>query len=218
MRERSSLLENAIRDVPVIGLIRRATVEDARAAARAAVEGGLKALEITLDSPTPGDAIRAAVELVGDRLLVGAGTVRRAAQVELVAEAGGSFVVSPHLSPSVFYAAAGRGLDFLPGVLTPTEVESAIELLSTDRRPPLLKLFPSGPLGPGYVRDLLGPFPEAGFVCTGGLDADSARNFLDAGAFGVALGSALFPPSCRCGAPPEMSMRVRTIVHQLSSP
>jgi 2-dehydro-3-deoxyphosphogluconate aldolase/(4S)-4-hydroxy-2-oxoglutarate aldolase len=93
----------------------------------------------------------------------------------------------------------------LPGALTPTEVERA------SRWSPLVKLFPAGRLGPGYVRDLRAPFPDVALVPTGGVTVDDARLFLDAGAAAVALGSSLVNASS-IAAPNDLADSARRVL------
>ena len=106
---------------------------------------------------------------------------------ELAIDIGANFLVSPGLSSSIVKVAQLRGVAVLPGVATPSEIQKAISLGLQ-----AVKLFPVSQLGgAGYVRALRGPFPEVGFVPTGGVDFGSIDSFLEAGAIGVGLGSEL---------------------------
>lgn len=112
------------------------------------------------------------------------------AQVASADEAGARFVVAPGLFPDAVRAADAAGLPTLPGVMTPTESYRALELSL-----PVQKLFPASAHGPSGLRTLHGPFPEAQFVAVGGVNADTAQSYLDAGAAGVGIASALNPQS-----------------------
>jgi 2-dehydro-3-deoxyphosphogluconate aldolase/(4S)-4-hydroxy-2-oxoglutarate aldolase len=139
----------------------------------ALIAAGLDLVEITLRTRPALDAIRAAS--TNERLLVGAGTVINAAQVDAAAAAGARFIVSPGISAEVVERCRELGLLCLPGVATPTDIMAAIALgLDT------LKLFPAGTIGgPAAVKALSGPFPQVRFIPTGGITAETARSYLD---------------------------------------
>jgi len=109
--------------------------------------------------------------------------------VESSRTAGARFTVAPGFNPVIAQASVDAGMPHLPGVATPTEVEQALAQGYT-----WLKAFPASILTPAWIKAMAGPFPEANFVCTGGIDSRNARAFLDAGARGVAVGSALESP------------------------
>ncbi len=117
---------------------------------------------------------------------VGAGTIVRSEQVDLVAGIGAAFTVSPGLDPEVVRASWAAGLPALPGVGTATDVQLAVKLGLT-----WLKAFPASVLTPAWFAAMRGPFPQVRFCATGGVDAVNASTFLDAGAQMVAVGSAL---------------------------
>jgi 2-dehydro-3-deoxyphosphogluconate aldolase / (4S)-4-hydroxy-2-oxoglutarate aldolase len=153
--------------------------------AAALADAGVRAVELSL-------AADGAVETIADwrsrfpSLLVGAGTVLDAEQARAVLDAGAQFMISPGVEAAVASVARDRGVPHIPGAATPTEIRACV-----DQGAELIKLFPAGPLGTGYLRQLLGPFPRLRLVPTGGIDLDNARAFLDAGATAVAVGSAL---------------------------
>jgi 2-dehydro-3-deoxyphosphogluconate aldolase/(4S)-4-hydroxy-2-oxoglutarate aldolase len=174
-----------IRRERVVAILRRVADVDTRI--EALVSAGIGVVEVTLDAP---DAL-AAIELARARgdVTVLAGTVRRADQVDAAAGAGAEAIVSPGFSAAVVARAAELGLPAIPGALTPTEIEAAWSGGAA-----LVKLFPAGLGGPRYVRDVLAPLADLPLLVTGGVDADNARAFLDAGAVAVGLGSALDDP------------------------
>lgn len=180
--------EKHIRTGRLIAIIRvpSLTPESAQALTSVLVEEGVRALEFTLTSGGALEAIAAARQVAGDRAAVGAGTVLYEHQVDSVADAGGQFIVSPNVSPLVIARANELGLVPLPGALTPTEVQLAVESGA-----PLVKLFPAQPGGLAYLRSLQGPLDQVAFVPTGGVGIDEIEAFLSAGAVAVALGSAL---------------------------
>jgi 2-dehydro-3-deoxyphosphogluconate aldolase / (4S)-4-hydroxy-2-oxoglutarate aldolase len=172
----------AIRSRRIVAILRR-VAEPARVV-QALREGGIGVVEITLDSPAALETIRRLRDDPG--LVVLAGTVRTADEARAAAEAGAQACVGPALVPEVLEACRGAGLPAIPGAMTPTEVETAWRLGAA-----MVKLFPAARLGPGYVRDLRGPFADVPLLVTGGVDGSNAAAFLRAGAAAVAVGSAL---------------------------
>ena len=156
----------------------------------ALVEGGVLGIEITFTTPEAPRVIRDLDAEYGDGILLGAGTVITREQVDLAAEAGSTFLVSPGCDPELLPAMLETGLLVLPGVLTPSEVMLAHRLGA-----PAVKLFPGSSGGPSYLKALLGPFPDISFVPTGGVSVDNAQDWFAAGARAVGAGSALAPPS-----------------------
>jgi Entner-Doudoroff aldolase len=157
--------------------------------ARALADAGLDVIEVTLDHPAALDALRAMADALPDHVLLGAGTVRRPDQVTSAAAAGARFCVSPNVDAAVIRASLADGLEPLPGACTATEVAAAL-----DAGARMLKLFPAGPLGPGYLRALRGPFPDVPFMPTGGVSASNVADWFAAGVIAVGAGSEL------CGA------------------
>ena len=147
----------------------------------------------------------------GGRLLVGAGTVLTGAQAESAIRAGADFLVSPHFDPALVRLAQENGLPFVPGVMSPTEVASALAMGLR-----ILKLFPAGSLGPGYVKDLLGPFADAKLLCTGGIKPADAPSYVRAGAVGVGLGSALLHmPDAEAGRWEPIARNARALLESV---
>lgn len=169
----------------------------------ALVAGGLNSIEITIESP---EALGAIVAVAGADIVVGAGTVMSVPDAERAVAAGAQFVVSPHLDPDLVGWALANGVAHVPGALSPTEVASA-----WGSRPAAVKVFPASLGGPGYVRSLLGPFPDASLIPTGGVDADNIVEFLDAGAIAVGVGSWLTSHSDP-GVVAERASRLRSKV------
>jgi 2-dehydro-3-deoxyphosphogluconate aldolase/(4S)-4-hydroxy-2-oxoglutarate aldolase len=177
-------LRDALRVDGVMAILRYRDGGDLAAAVEGLCAGGVRVLEITVDTPGGWEAIAAAAAVPGR--LIGAGTVTTADQVRRLAGLGGRFVVSPGLDADVVTAAREHGLATFPGVVTGTEVLAA-RRLGVD----FLKLFPAGALGPRYLSELRGPFADVDFVPTGGIGLDEVRAWLAAGALAVALGSSL---------------------------
>jgi len=172
---------------PVMAILRGMGVERSAALSRTAWDLGIDSVEVPLQTEEDERALREVVRLAAERgKLVGAGTIVAAEQVAVARAAGAAYVVSPGLDPAVVRAAQASGIPILPGVATPSEVQLAMSLGLT-----WLKAFPATWLGAGWFRHISGPFPQARFVATGGIDASNAAEFLDAGVKVVAVGSAL---------------------------
>ncbi len=159
--------------------------------ARTAWDLGIDVVELPIQSDADVEALAAVVAAGREEgRLVGAGTVVSTRHVELAASAGAAFTVSPGFDAEVVRASAAAGMPPLPGVATASEVQAAMALGLT-----WLKAFPASLLGAGWFRAMAGPFPDARFVATGGMDASNAGAFLDAGVRTVAVGSALEDPA-----------------------
>jgi 2-dehydro-3-deoxyphosphogluconate aldolase / (4S)-4-hydroxy-2-oxoglutarate aldolase len=146
---------------------------------------GVELVEVPVQSEDDVVALRAAVA-AGARQgrLVGAGTIVTTDLVDAVADAGAAFTVAPGLDPAIAVASRAHGLPHLPGVATPTDVQTGQRL-----NMPWQKAFPAAVLGPAWIRALRGPFPDVRFVATGGIDVNNARDFLAAGCRAVSLGA-----------------------------
>lgn len=178
-----------IRRERMIMVLRAPTAESAAAAARAAVDVGIRVVEVTFTVPGAADVIAdLARSSRDDGTLIGAGTVRTPDQADAALAAGARFVVSPGLDERLVARVTGQGVLALPGILTPSE---AMRALAAGAQ--ALKLFPASVVGPGYIGALLGPMPELEIVPSGGVGPANARNWLDAGAVAVGMGGALSP-------------------------
>jgi len=177
-------LYDALRADRVLAILRYRQRGDLPAAVDALCAGGVRVLEVTVDTPGCWAAVALATTRPG--VFVGAGTVTRVDEVSRLAEVGGRFVVSPGLDENVVRAALEAGLDVFPGVMTGSEVLSALRAGSR-----YLKLFPAGSLGTRYLGELRGPFRQQLFVPTGGIRIADVADWLRAGAFAVAIGSDL---------------------------
>ena len=154
--------------------------------ARALGAGGVVCVEVTMTVPNAIEGIRAVSDALGDGVLVGAGSVTDAATAEAAVEAGARYVVSPVFKREVVEAAHAAGAAAMPGCLTPTEIQAAWEAGAD-----VVKVFPAGALGPGFVRGVLAPLPHLKLMPTGGVTLDNAAAWLRAGAVAVGAGSSL---------------------------
>ncbi|GAA2896095.1 bifunctional 4-hydroxy-2-oxoglutarate aldolase/2-dehydro-3-deoxy-phosphogluconate aldolase [Microbacterium esteraromaticum] len=183
----NSVFEDIFRDVPLMAILRGMGVERTLATATRAWDLGITAVEVPVQTPTDVEALRVVAQAARERgLTVGAGTVVSLEHVRQAADAGAAFTVSPGFDVDVVRASHEAGLPPLPGVSTATEVQHALGEGLT-----WLKAFPASLLGTGWFPAMRGPFPQAHFVATGGMDSGNARSYLDAGVRVVAVGSAL---------------------------
>jgi 2-dehydro-3-deoxyphosphogluconate aldolase/(4S)-4-hydroxy-2-oxoglutarate aldolase len=169
----------------VIPVVRASSAARAATAVAWLQEAGLRVFEITMTVPEAPALIRA---LAADpELLVGAGTVPDARTAEACLDAGAKFLVAPWVEPSIVAPAREAGACVMLGALTPTEVRAALAAGAD-----VVKIFPAGPVGgPAHIRSLRAVFPDVVFCPTGGVDADTVQDYLDAGAAFVGIGGRL---------------------------
>jgi len=152
-------------------------------------DGGIRLLEITLNSPGALDAIRQVSGQYGDRMVIGAGTVLTTGEVKAAIAAGARFVLSPSLDLDIIRVTRDLGAVSVPGAFTATEI-----LAAHRNGAHIVKVFPAS-VGPSYFRDIRGPFPHIPLMPTGGVNLDNIRDFQKAGAVAFGIGSALVPAS-----------------------
>lgn len=146
-------------------------------------EAGVMAVEVTLNSAKATEGIALVRKELGDRILMGAGTVLSVANAQMVLDAGAQFVVAPNTNPKVIEYCVERGVCVVPGAYTATEIMTAVELGAT-----LVKIFPAEL---SYFKAIRGPLNNVPFVPTGGVELTNAVDFIKAGAAAVGMGSAL---------------------------
>ncbi|WP_022872998.1 bifunctional 4-hydroxy-2-oxoglutarate aldolase/2-dehydro-3-deoxy-phosphogluconate aldolase [Nesterenkonia alba] len=178
-------------DHRLLGIIRGSDPEASIASALALAEAGVRFFEISLTSAGALQVLREVTRQAGREVEIGAGTVLTAAEVDAALEHGAGYIVTPALAPSVPYAVSAQ-VPVLAGALTPTEVLSAVE-----QGADAVKIFPAGRFGPGYLKDLRGPFPEVPLIPVGGVGAEDVPGYLAHGALAVGVASPL------CGDAPD---------------
>jgi 2-dehydro-3-deoxyphosphogluconate aldolase / (4S)-4-hydroxy-2-oxoglutarate aldolase len=187
----AGFFDEAFAGRPVMAILRGFSVARTVELAQRAWDNGITAVEVPIQDPEAVEALVAAVAAGAARgFPVGAGTVISNDHVRQAADAGAAFTVAPGLDERVAAASAHAGLAHLPGVATASDVQRAIGLGLH-----WVKAFPASVLGAGWFAAMHGPFPQVRFVATGGMGAGNAREFLDAGASVVAVGSALEDPA-----------------------
>jgi 2-dehydro-3-deoxyphosphogalactonate aldolase len=183
-------LDGALKETPLIAILRGLDPDRATAVAEVLVEAGFRVIEVPLNSPAPLTSIERIARRVGDNALVGAGTVLTETDMASVADAGGRIIVAPNMNPTLGAAAVARGLAWCPGVMTPTEAIAALDIGAQ-----VLKLFPSEMIPPKAVTAMRAVLPrEALIAAVGGITPESMAAYRTGGTDAFGLGSALFKP------------------------
>lgn len=186
----SAEFERHLSSCPLIAILRGVEPAEVEAIGDALVGAGIGIIEVPLNSPDPYRSIARLRVHLGDRALVGAGTVLEPEQVGLVAQAGGQIVVSPNASPPVIAATVEAGLVSAPGYFTPTEAFAALRAGAH-----ALKLFPAEAAGPAVVKAQRAVLPRAvPLIVVGGVTPALMKGYLEAGADGFGLGGGLYRP------------------------
>lgn len=176
----------------IIAIVRGMDKEQTVNIAKALYEGGIRFIEVTFNQKKPeefyktADSIRAIREAMGDKMYVGAGTVTSVELVDMAAEAGALYMISPDMDEEVIRHTRNLGLVSMPGAYTATEAKKAYNAGAD-----FVKLFPCIGDAPAYVKALCAPLSHIPFLAVGGVDANNAGAFIKAGAVGVGVGSSL---------------------------
>lgn len=198
-------LRRRMAELPLVAILRGLRPEEAVAVGTGLVEAGFAILEVPLNSPRPLESVRRLSDALGERALVGAGTVADPALLPELRRAGGRLVVMPHADAAVIGAAKAAGLACVPGVATPTEAFAALKAGAD-----ALKLFPAETLGPASLKAWRAVLPpETAFLPVGGITPESMAPWREAGAAGFGLGGALYRPG---DAPEAVAARGRAFV------
>ncbi len=180
---------NSIRKTGVVAVVRTRESDRVTAIAEALIEGGLTAIEITTSVPGAVDVLRTLSGALGNRVLLGAGTVLDAETARRVIDAGARFVVSPIFRRDLLKLCHEQDVAVIPGCFTPTEIFEAWELGAD-----FVNVFPAHALGPAYFRALRGPLPHLPIIASGGVTLDNVAEWIGAGAVALAVHTALLDP------------------------
>jgi 2-dehydro-3-deoxyphosphogluconate aldolase/(4S)-4-hydroxy-2-oxoglutarate aldolase len=179
---------NRIRELGLLAVLRGPSPALTLKMVGALVAGGVLGIEITYTTPSATEVVKSLNEKYGNQILLGMGTLTKPEQAAEAQAAGARFIVSPHCEVELAEAMVGTGLAVMIGALTPSEVVQA-HRLGAD----VVKVFPGALGGPGYIKNLRGPFPDIPFMPTGGVDVDNVADWFAAGVVAVGAGSALCP-------------------------
>lgn len=177
----------AFKRLPILGILRGIRRDALEPLAAAITEGGLRTVEITMNTPGAGDLIAGMARLAGGRLVVGAGTVLDMGSLRAALDAGATFIVMPVIVEEVMEHCRRNGIPVFPGALTPGEIYRARQLGAT-----MVKVFPSGAFGPKYFSEVKGPFNDIELLACGGVTPATMKDFFAAGASAVAFGASVF--------------------------
>ena len=193
-------LTAAMRRLPLVAILRGVKPDEAAEIGKALVARGFCLIEVPLNSPQPLVSIESLRKALPADVVVGAGTVLRAEDVAAVKSAGGEQIVSPHTDVRIIEAARAQEMAVIPGAATPSEAFTALAAGAH-----ALKLFPAEMITPPVVKAMLAILPEGTAVLpVGGITPEAMRPFVQAGARGFGLGSALYKPGM---SPAEIGTR-----------
>lgn len=177
----------SIMETGIVPVIRASSPEQALQAANAVMRGGITTLEITMTVPRAIRVMEKLADSLGDKVVLGAGTVLDSETARAAMLAGAEFLVTPAFKPEVIRIAHRYSKPVMPGALTPTEVLTAWE-----EGADFVKVFPCGNMGgPKYIRSLKAPFPHILMIPTGGVNLENAVDFLLAGSSALGVGADL---------------------------
>src|SRR5437764_4280828 len=189
-------------EIGIVPVVRASSPREARMAADAVCEGGIPIVEITMTVPGAVDVIRELTKSGSSDVLVGAGTVLNAEAARRCLDAGAQFLVSPGLNLKTVELAVREGKLIMAGALTPTEVITAWEAGAD-----FVKIFPCGQVGGAkYIKALKGPLPQIPLVPTGGVNLNTAGEFIEAGAAALGGGGELVQAEALKAGKPEITV------------
>ncbi|MGZ6503277.1 MAG: bifunctional 4-hydroxy-2-oxoglutarate aldolase/2-dehydro-3-deoxy-phosphogluconate aldolase, partial [Tumebacillaceae bacterium] len=179
-------LLQTLTDSGIVSIIRGAKPSKVVEIVKALKEGGIKAVEVTLNSDSALRAIDTLSAELGDEMLIGAGTVLDPESARAALLAGAKFILSPTLNVKTIEMTKRYGAVSIPGAFTPTEILTAFEAGGD-----VIKVFPAGVSGPSYIQDIHGPLKQIPLMPAGGVDMFNVGEYIKSGAAAVALGSSL---------------------------
>jgi 2-dehydro-3-deoxyphosphogalactonate aldolase len=193
---------------PLIAILRGVKPSEVLDIGNALADAGFTLIEVPLNSPAPFDSIRLLVDVLGDRVMIGAGTVLKDSQAEEVAEAGGRLIVMPHADGRIVRRAKELGLYGLPGFSTPTEAFAMLEAGADG-----LKLFPAEANPPPVLKAMRAVLPRETLIFpVGSITPENMHGYLGTGANGFGLGSALYKPG---NTPAQVALSARRFIDSL---
>ena len=188
---RQTIIQKVL-DKKVIAIVRGVYGEDCLKLAEALYKGGIEMMEVTFDQSNPtafnrtSDTIAMLVEKLGDKMIIGAGTVTSLETLELAKNAGAKFIVSPDTKAAVIKATIEAGMVSMPGAMTPTENVTAYDLGAD-----FVKVFPTSGLGASYIKAVCAPLNHIRLLAVGGVSEKNVDEFLKAGCVGAGVGGNL---------------------------
>lgn len=175
-----------LKDNKLIVIIRGVEEESVVPLVQALYDGGVRLVEVTMNTPRAKNMITVLNEQFREKLLIGAGTVIEKEEAIEAIEAGASYLITPNLDEEIIHIALEKKVPILPGVMTPSEVVKA-KKLGTE----VVKIFPLNSLGSNYIKELRGPLGHIPVIAVGGVNLENVSRFLEEGAIGVGIGSGI---------------------------
>lgn len=175
-----------IKETSIVSIIRGIEGNNISRTVNALLEGGVRVLEITFNTPGAAEMIAKVKEEYGNRITIGAGTVLDTETARTAILAGADFILSPALNTRVIEVCNRYRRLAVPGVLTPTEIVTAMEAGAQ-----IVKVFPARAFGPGYIKDIKGPLKQVEIMAVGGVTVDNCAEFIKSGAMSLGIGSEL---------------------------
>ncbi|MFI7583527.1 bifunctional 4-hydroxy-2-oxoglutarate aldolase/2-dehydro-3-deoxy-phosphogluconate aldolase [Kocuria sp. M1N1S27] len=190
----------------VVAVLRAAHAREYAPVVEALEGGGVRSIELTLSTAGVFEELPVLLEQFGSSVEIGVGTVTSVRDAEAALDRGAAFVVTPTTDPAVVTACTLRGVPVYPGGLTPTELHTGWQAGAT-----AVKVFPASVVGPGYLAQLRGPFPDLEVMPSGGVSIDDAPAWITAGALAVSLGGPLLGDAFAGGDLADLTARARRV-------
>lgn len=182
-------VKKGIRDKKLIACVRSDSQEKVSLIVDALKAGGISCIELTMTVPDPFTQLKTITRMHPD-LLIGMGTVLSEDNSRKAIECGASFIVSPVISEGVLRYCSEAEVLSIPGIMTPNEMFAAMKAGAE-----IVKLFPASAAGPKFIREIRGPFPDAKIIPSGGVTAENAAEWLEAGAYALVMGNSVVSPA-----------------------
>jgi 2-dehydro-3-deoxyphosphogluconate aldolase/(4S)-4-hydroxy-2-oxoglutarate aldolase len=179
---------------PVVAVLRAGHAREYAPVIAALADGGVRSIELTLSTAGVFELLPGLISGFGDQIEIGVGTITTAAEARRAIDAGARFLVTPVTDVGIVRAAVERGIPVFPGGLTPTELLAGWRAGAT-----AVKVFPASTVGPGYISQLRGPFPDLQVIPSGGVAIEDAPAWIRAGAMAVSLGGPLIGDAFKGG-------------------
>ncbi|WP_256475423.1 bifunctional 4-hydroxy-2-oxoglutarate aldolase/2-dehydro-3-deoxy-phosphogluconate aldolase [Pseudarthrobacter cellobiosi] len=176
------------------------------------LSGGVRFIELTLTTRDVFDLLPDIRSTFGDAAEIGIGTVTTTGQAERSLDVGAQFLVTPSMNLDIVHAAVSRGIPIIPGGLTPTELHAGWSAGAT-----AVKVFPASTVGPDYIGQLHGPFPQMQLIPSGGVSIEDAPRWIQAGALAVSLGGPLIGDAFAGGSLAQLTDRARRVTELVAA-
>ena len=176
--------------LPIIGIMRGITEDKLIKTIEAAIRGGLKFVEITMNTDFAADLIKKAREEFKEKVLIGAGTVITVDELNMAVDSGAQFIVAPNFNSIIAEICTKNELPYFPGAITPQEIFNAWQAGVY-----MVKVFPVSAMGgPVYIKELRGPYQKIKLLACGGVNPENIREYFQSGINAIAIGSQIFNP------------------------